>query len=78
MPIPIENYPLLLRNRQNHMAVFHPRLQYTTDLRHKIIRVPFGTRQTKATLARKGNPPHILPATPTLVFAVSSLFLSTA
>jgi hypothetical protein len=59
------------------MPVFHSRLQYTTDLRHKIIRVSFGTRQTKATLTGKGNPTHILPATRAQVFAVSSFFLST-
>jgi hypothetical protein len=77
MPIPIKDNPLLFRNRQNHMAVSHSWLQYTADLRHKIIRVSFGTRQTKATLAGKGNPPHILPATRAQVFAVSSRFLST-
>ncbi len=32
---------------------------------------------TLSKLAGKGNPPHILPATRTQVFAVSSLFLST-
>ncbi len=77
MPISIEDNPLLLRNRQDHMTVSHSRLQYTADLRHKIIRVSFATRQTKATLTGKGNPPHILPATGAQVFAVSSRFLST-
>jgi hypothetical protein len=59
------------------MSVFHPGLQYITDLHHKIIRVSFGTRQTKATLTGEGNPPHILPATRAQIFAVSSLLLST-
>jgi hypothetical protein len=59
------------------MSVFHPGLQYITDLHHKIIRVSFGTRQTKAALTGEGNPPHILPATRAQIFAVSSLLLST-
>jgi hypothetical protein len=42
MPISIKSDPQLLGNRQNHMSILDTGLQYTTDLRHKIIRVPLG------------------------------------
>jgi hypothetical protein len=58
------------------MSVLHTRLQYTTHLRHKVICVTLGAGQAKATLARKGNPPHILPATRAQEFSVPSLFLA--
>ena len=59
------------------MPVLHPGLQYTTNLRHKIIRVSFRARQTKATLTRKGYPPHILSTTRAQVLTVSALFSPT-
>ena len=61
MSIPIKNEPQLLGNCQNHMSVSDTRLQYATDPRHKIIRVPLEPDKQKRLLHVKATRLRSLP-----------------